>query len=132
LLTKIIAVYFLIISIGFYFLWLSEIIPSVIKNTIPESLTNVGMATNPIHVLDLSIFLPAFFITGILLFRKQASGFTLTPVFLIFCILMNITIATLQVMMIQRGIESGLAVTIVMSILAIFNGILLVDYLKNT
>ena len=131
LLTKIIAVYFIVISVGFYFLWLSEIIPSAIKNTIPKSLSDVGLATNPIHVLDLSVFLPALFITSILLFRKKSLGFILAPVLLVFCILMNITIGILQVIMTQRGVESGFEVTIIMSILAVFSGVLLVYYFKN-
>ena len=131
LLARIIAVYFLIISSGFYFLWLSEIIPSAIKNTIPQSLTDVGLVTNPVHVLDLSVFLPALFITSILLFRKKALGFILAPVLLVFCILMNITIGTLQVMMTQRGVESGYEITIIMLILAVLSGVLLVYYFKN-
>ena len=131
LLTKIIAVYFIVISVGFYFLWLSEIIPSAIKNTIPKSLSDVGLTTNPIHVLDLSVFLPALFITSILLFRKKSLGFILAPVLLVFCILMNITIGSLQVIMTQRGVESGFEVTIIMSILAVFSGVLLVYYFKD-
>ena len=131
LLARIIAVYFLIISLGFYFLWLSEIIPSAIQNTIPQSLTDVGLATNPIHVIDLSVILPAFFITSILLFKKKAFGFILVPVFLVFSILMDITIGTLQVIMVQRGIEPGLQVLVLMSILAILSAVLLFYYFKN-
>jgi len=131
LLTKIIAIYFLIISVGFYVLWLSEIIPSAVQNTIPQALIVVGLATNPVHVIDLSVILPGLFITSILLFNKNTLGFILVPVFLVFSILMNITIGALQVIMVQKGIESGLSVLILMSILAIFSAVLLFYYFKN-
>ena len=131
ILTKIIAVYFLFISTAFYFLWLTGMLSSIINNTTPDYLNEVGLATNPVHVLDLSIFLPALFITSVLLLRKKALGFILAPVLLVFTILMNITIGALQVIMVQRGVASGYSVLIIMTVLAIFSLILLFYYLKN-
>lgn len=43
---------------------------------------DTGLATNPVHVLDLAIFLPAMALAGVLLARRHASGFGLAPVVL--------------------------------------------------
>jgi len=127
---KLTAVYFIGISCLFYFLWLSEIIPSVIHKQTPILLKETGLLTNPVYVIDLAILLPALFITGLLLFRKKLLGYRLTPSLLTFMFLMDCTIGFLSEYMKYKGIGSGSVVVIVMSVLALFTLILLVAFLK--
>jgi hypothetical protein len=117
--------YFIIIALLFAFLWLSEVIPSILNNSIPQSLAEVGLFTNPVHVLDLSLFLPGTFLTGIFLIRKRKIAFLLAPVLFTFFILMSITIAVLNLLMVQRGISSGISVAVAMVVLAILSSIIL-------
>ncbi|MBK9982286.1 MAG: hypothetical protein IPP15_07660 [Saprospiraceae bacterium] len=135
-LTNIIGIYFILISICFYFLWLSDIIPAIVAHKVPASLLEVGLPTNAVHVIDLAVFLPGMFITGILLLRKKTLAFILAPVSLVFFILMNITIGGLIIMMSRKGIEASMAVAIAMGFLAFFSLILLILYAmqmkKNT
>ncbi len=46
-------------------MWLSEIVPTVIKNEIPKSVLENGVLTNSVHVLDISIVLQSFIIVSI-------------------------------------------------------------------
>ena len=126
---KTIAIYFLVIGSMFYFLWLSEIIPSINSNTVPESLSEVGLPTNAVHVIDLSVFLPGIVITGILLLRKKTLGYLLAPALLTFFILMDITIGYLTYMMHSRGLEADLSVTFIMGLLTIVSLAFLIWYL---
>jgi hypothetical protein len=128
---KVVGIYFLIIASLFYLLWLSEIIPAALQNTIPKSLIEIGLFTNPVHVIDLSLFLPGLFITGVLVLRKKRMGLLLVPVMLTFFILMDISIAFLAIMLAMRGFESNAAITVVMMTLALFSLILLIWYLRN-
>jgi hypothetical protein len=128
---KVIAVYFLIISCLFYFLWLSEIIPAIILHTLPKSIIETSLFTNPVQVIDLSIVLPGFFLTAIFLIRKKSTGLLLLPGMLVFCILMDITIGWLTNVTKIKGIEGGYPITIVMSVLALLSGVLLIWYLKS-
>ncbi len=128
---KVIVVYFITLSILFYFLWLSEIVPSVINNTIPKILVEAGLPTNPVHVIDLAIFLPGIFSTGILVLKNKPLGLILTPVMLVFFILMDITIAALSAMMQQKGLEGSFSITIAMGALALFSLVLLVWYMRS-
>lgn len=129
---KVIAIYFFIISILFYCLWLSEIIPAVARNTIPKSVVDAGLFTNPVHAIDLSVILPGIFITGILMLRKKRLGYILAPVMLTFFILMNITIGLLIVVMKEQGLEGDLSITVIMAVLTLLSIVLLTWYLKNS
>ena len=129
--SRFIGIYFLLIPLMFYFLWLSEILPAIINNETPKSLKETGLFTNPVHVIDLSVFLPGLFLIGILLIKRKNIGLLLAPVVLTFFIIMDITIAGLIVVMKMRGIKSDYIVTIVMSSLAVLSAVLLIVCLRS-
>ena len=62
---RVIAIYFIIIACSFCALWLSEIIPALMSAVTPPSLSLLGLFTNPVHVIDLSLLLPGVFLTAI-------------------------------------------------------------------
>ncbi len=128
---RIISIYFICISVVFYFLWLSEILPSIFYNTIPKSIKEAGLPTNAVHVIDLSVFLPSIFLTGILLLKRKPLAYILTPILLTFFVLMDITIGMLVVVVRLKGLESNLILTGGMGVFALVSLILLILYLKN-
>ncbi len=125
-------IYFIILSLLFYFLWLSEILPAILSGEIPKSVKDTGLATNVVHVLDLSVFLPAILITGILLLQRKAAGFVMAPVLLSFFVLMDITIGALALIMKQRGLEGSYVLSLVMGALALCSLILLFIYTSKS
>ncbi len=128
---KLTGIYFITIAAVFYLLWLSQIIPSITTAKLNPDLVNVGLLTNPVHVIDLSVCLPAFFIAGILLIKKHELGFALAPVVLTFSVLMDLNIAGLMLFMHNKGIETSNVLTLIMAILSIISLVLLVLTLKN-
>lgn len=128
---KIIGFYFILVSVLFYLLWLSEIIPALWNTTEPASLVEVGLPTNPVHILDLSFVLPGIFATGILVLRKNPIGITLAPTVLAFFALMDLTIASIIVMMIRGGADESYSVAIIMAVLAVFSLGLLTWYFQS-
>lgn len=128
LLTNIIGIYFILISSIFYLLWLSDIIPAIVAHKVPASLLEVGLPTNAVQVIDLAVFLPGLFITGIMLLHKKSLAFILAPISLVFFILMDITIGSLMIVMQQKGIETSMAVAIAMGFLSFFSLVLLILY----
>jgi hypothetical protein len=128
---KITAIYFISIACLFYLLWLSQIVPAIMNNITPTSLIETGLLTNPVHVIDLSVCLPALFITGILVFKRNVLGSFLAPAMLVFCFLMDITISVLVILMKSKGLEGDYSVTVIMNALALISIVLLVWYLKN-
>ena len=124
-------VHFIVISILLYLLWLSEIMPAISRNATPKSVTDSGLFTNAVNVLDLAVLLPGIFLTGIFLLKWMSVGFAMVPVILTFFILMNITIGFLAVVMKMRGIENNLMLTVIMVFLELPSLTLLIWYLKS-
>ena len=85
---------FLLIATGVVFagLWLAEDVPHVLANTPPPSLAETGLLTNPVHVLDLGVVLPAMIVVGVLLRRQRPLGLLLAPVLLVFAVAMGVAI----------------------------------------
>jgi len=128
---KIVGVYLIIIASLFYFLWLSAIVPAILTDTIPQDIVDAGLLTNPVYVLDLSIVLPGFILTAILLLKRRSLGLLLAPVTLVLSILMPVAIAGTILVMNIRGVASSLAVIPLMGLLALISAIMLTMYLRS-
>jgi hypothetical protein len=129
-LPKIASVFFLVVSLSFYGLWLMDIIPHLRQDEIPPSLAETGLPTNPVHVIDLSVLLPSVFVVGILLWLKKSFAFLLAPVILTFFIIMNITIGTLQILMVESGFADSLSVLWMMAGLSVISVVLLLAFIS--
>lgn len=68
----------LLVMLGVLFaaVWLSEIVPAALVGRSPSA-AEAGLVTNPVHLLDLGIVLPAMVLTGVLLVRRRPVGYLL-------------------------------------------------------
>lgn len=123
--------FLLLITVVFYALWLSEIIPSLISGETPASIVDSGLIVNAVHVLDISICLPALAITALLLLRKHPLGVALAPAMLVFCVLMAVAIVGMVIAMMMKGLEADPMVSLIMFVLAIISLIVLLRYMKR-
>lgn len=128
---KTISFYLIILACLFYALWLSSVLPSILNNVIPKEITELNLPTNPIHVLDLSIFLPGIFTVAILLLRKKSLGFLLAPVFLTFLVLMDIALIAMVIVQYTKNLITNLLLVYIMGILGLISLILLARLLKS-
>jgi hypothetical protein len=97
------AIFLFALAVLFGLIWLKEVVPAMIRNEAPQIVTEDGLPTNPVHVLDLSIVLPGFVLPSVLLWRKHELGYLFAPAFLAFAALMDATIGGLVVIMNLRG-----------------------------
>ena len=103
------SVFLLAMTSVFYFLWLGEDLPAVLSGIPPKSLAEAGLFTNPVHVLDLSIVLPAMIIASVHLWGKKPFGYVFFPVMMVFSIVMGIAILGMMVAMNLKGLGGDLA-----------------------
>lgn len=89
---KVMAWVLIVVGTFFSFVWLSEDIPALLAGTAPASVTDMGVPTNPVHILDLAFFLPAVITTGIMLLRGDPLGYTVAPGLMVFLILTGVPI----------------------------------------
>lgn len=87
----------------FAVLWLSEILPATLSGTVPPTLRDAGLATNPVWVLDLAIVLPAMLLAGSSLRRDRPLGYLLAVPLLIFGIAMGAAIVAMFVALAWAG-----------------------------
>lgn len=92
-------------AIGMLFglLWLSEIVPALASGTLPPSLQETGLVTNPVYVLDLAVVLPAAIATGVGLRRGRAWSYCLAPVLLVCFIALGAGIVVAVGVLAARG-----------------------------
>ena len=123
--------FFIIVSALFYLIWLKDIVPAIMSNAIPKSVSDYNLLVNPVHVIDISFALPGLIITAILLLKKESLGYILTPICLVFIFLMAFALAAMVIMMKINGIADDISIAVVFVVLAIISLIFLFKYLQN-
>lgn len=101
------------VSGAFALLWLGQDVPAIVSGTTPDALVVSGLSTNPVHVLDLSLFLPASVLTGLLLRRGRPWGHLLAPVILSAMAAISAGIVSLSIVLAARGEDASLVVAAV-------------------
>lgn len=89
-----------LIALGVLFgcLWLSEIIPALLQGKVPQGIIDAGLGVNPVHVLDLSIVIPGFMITGFQILKRKTNGYFYAAPWLTFSALMGSSIVATLVL----------------------------------
>lgn len=118
-------------AVAFYALWLGAVVPALIAGEPPAELAAVGLATNPVWVLDLSIVLPAMMIAGLGALRRRGPACFLAPIMTGFAVLMASAIAAMMIAMVQRDLAPDLSVAIAMLIVAAVSAGALVAFLRR-
>ncbi len=118
------SIFLLIVAFLFYFLWLSEDIPALLAGKIPQSVIENGLLTNPVHVLDMGLLLPAFIITAILLWRRKLLGYLLAVPLLVFSILTGLGILAIFVVMGYHGMPTSIGIELFFAIIVLISIVL--------
>jgi len=84
-------------------LWLREIIASLVGGTELPSALELGLPTNPVHVLDLAVFLPAVLLTGVLLLRRRPLAYLAAPASVVFLVCTGLPILVTPAVAVARG-----------------------------
>jgi hypothetical protein len=107
-----------LIATGFLIagMWLGELVPALLTGTVPASLAEAGLWVNPIHVIDLSMVLPAFVLTGVAALTGRDLGlFWLAP-WLVFSALMGASILAAMGVIASSGASGTVPATVVVSV----------------
>lgn len=84
--------FLMLTAVIFAALWLSDIVPALVDGTAPVAATDVNLPTNPVHVLDLAIFLPLVAVVGGSLWQRRPLGYAAAPAMLVFLALTGLPI----------------------------------------
>ncbi len=128
---KSIASLLIIIALMFYGLWFSDILPAIFNNSVPESVSNYSLLTNPVHVMDISFMLPGLIITSVLLIKRKKTGFILAPILLVFTIMLSLSLISMAVLLKVRNVSEDLSLVWIFGVLAVISCIFLFLFLRR-
>jgi hypothetical protein len=109
----------IVVAVLFCLLWLSEDVPALLAGNVPQSVRDMAVPTNPVHVLDLAFFLPAVLVTGVQLLRRKAFAFTVAPAFIVFLMLTGLPILVTPVVQTVRGEPAAWGVFVPIGVLTV-------------
>lgn len=128
---RFIGIYLIIVSALFYLLWLKDVIPSILNNIVPKSVSDYNLLVNPVHVIDMAIALPGLVIAAVLLMKKKRLGYILAPISLVFVVILAIALVGMVVMLKLKGISDDISIAAIFLILALISIVLLWLFMKN-
>ncbi len=125
------AIFFIVVAAMFYMLWLRDVLPAILNNTIPETVSDYDLLVNPVHVIDISFALPGLIITAVLLLKKHNVGYILAPVALVFIIILTIALAAMVIMTSIKGISEDVSIAVIFIILSVISIAFLWAFLRK-
>ena len=123
-------IYMIVIAAMFYLLWLKDTVPAVLGNTVPASVSDYGLLVNPVHVIDMALALPGLVITAFLLMKKKKLGYILTPVLMVFVVILAVALAAMVVMLKIKNISEDLSIAAIFIVLALISTAFLYVFLR--
>jgi len=117
----VVAWFLIVTAVLFGLLWLSEDVPALLAGARPQSLVDMGLPTNPVHILDLGFFLPAVIATGVLLLKRTPFAHTLAPSLIVFLVLTGVPILLTPAVQAVRGETAAWGVVIPIGTLTVIS-----------
>ena len=108
---KVVSLFLIVLAALFSLVWLGDEVPALLSGGVPASIKDMGVPTNPVHVLDFAMLLPTMLVAGIWLWRKRTIGYGLAAMMLVHTIFQALGIAAVMVFSLRAGLPgaSGVA-----------------------
>jgi len=128
---RLVSIFLLILGSVFALLWLREEVSALIAGSIPLSIVQSNLPTNPVHVLDLGLYLPAILLTGLLLWKRKTLAYLLAGPLLVFSALMGTAILVIFLVMSSKGMPTSIGVEAFIALIIAVSLILSVLYIRE-
>ncbi|MGZ3638066.1 MAG: hypothetical protein ACXVCX_09555 [Ktedonobacterales bacterium] len=126
-----IALYCALVGLFFLAAWLGQIVPATLQGTVPEPILLAKTPTSAVHVQDLAVVLPVYFLTAVWLWRWRPWGFVLAPIMLMLADVMLLALLAMGVFSAQAGTAGALDMAPVFGVLALVSLALTGLYFAN-
>jgi hypothetical protein len=107
------SIFLMTFGVLFSVLWLADIVGSLAAGEAPQSVAEIGLPVNPVHVLDLAFLLPGMMITSVLLWKRKFLGYLFAVPLLIFAAVMGIAIISMSYVMSAEGVSAPIPFVVI-------------------
>jgi len=121
----------LALGAAFATLWLGQVLPALGGGRDPEGSAELGLLTNPAHVLDLSFLCPLMLATGISALRRGRLGGVMTPILLAYTVFLALAVVGNAVFLEKRGVGEAMPMAAISGAVAVLSGGLLAGFLRD-
>lgn len=128
---RLLGIYLIVIAAMFYLLWLKDIVPAILSHAVPAAVSDYDLLVNPVHVIDLAIALPGLVITAILLMKKNKLGYIMTPILMVFVVIMAVALAAMVVVLKIKNISDDVSIAAIFIVLAVISTVFLYVFLRH-
>lgn len=129
---KVVSLFLIVLAALFYLLWLGDEVPALLSGGVPASIKDIGVPTNPVHVLDMAMLLPAMVLAGVWLWRQQAIGYGLAALLLVNGLFQTLGIAIVMLFSLRAGLPAAAGPVLIFVALAVVHLALLAWYLRGS
>lgn len=120
-----------LVPVAFATVWLIDVIPSAIHNTVPAYAVTNGFISSPVHLLDLGIFFPGLFVAGLLLRRQHPLGFLLAPTMLVFAVIMTSCLVEQSLVLTLRDFDEDIVLAAAFGVVTAVGAAVLTGLLRG-
>lgn len=104
---KLASILMIITGAFFYPVWTGDIISNLLEGGKNTQLIETGLFVNPVHVIDLAIFLPALILTGVSLKRKKSAGYFFAGPLLVAVSIISVNIISISLFFKFKGLADS-------------------------
>lgn len=126
---KFVGGYLIFSTIMVGYLWLSRVLPSLFNGSIPIEVEHG--TTLPVQAFDLALFLPAIFLSGLLLIKRKSFGYLLAPIATITNVIIMAALLSKGISMALAGIPGTMPMIVMMSLFDLLAIISSISIFKN-
>jgi hypothetical protein len=129
IISKIAAVFLILVGLMLAAMWLKMILESLLTGTVPVALESY--TTLVIQALDLGIVVPAAVLAGYLLLKNKKWGYTIASIFLIKASLIGTAIISMILFMVMNGVTVSMGQVYFFVIITLVGIIVAIGFYKN-
>lgn len=114
-----VAVFLGLVGVLFLVAWLGQIVPAILRGTVPDAIVLAKTPTSAVHVQDLGFVIPLLFVAAVWLWQRRVWGFVLGATLLVLADIMLIALLAMEVYSARAGIAGALDMFPVFAVLTV-------------
>lgn len=116
---RVVAGFLAFVGLLFLVAWLGQIVPALLRGTVPDAVAQAKTPTSAVHVQDLAVVIPLLFAAAVWLWQRRAWGYVLGAILLVLSDVILIALLAMGLFSAQAGSAGALDMFPVFAVLTV-------------